>query len=283
MARRLLTLAGVSSLLVSGLVGVAAPASAAPATPAVTYQNCLDVWNHIHRPINDWEPGFQAKFDNDDDGLGCENPPKGYVGPKYDPLPKPTPKPQPIAAPATRFRDVPNNRQFAAEINWLASKGVTTGYSDGTFRPAGTVDRGTMAAFFYRMAGKPSYTPPKKSPFKDVPTTHQFYKEISWMASKGISTGYADGTFRPSAKITRDAMAAFFYRLAGKPNYQVPARSAFRDVSTNRQFYKEISWMASKGISTGYKDGSFHPVNSITRDAMAAFIKRYDSNVKRIG
>lgn len=207
---RLLTLAGVSSLMVSSLVGVAAPASAAPATPAVTYQNCLDVWNHIHRPIKKGEPGYSKKLDRDGDGVGCDIPPAGYTGPV--PSTKPTPKPQPIAAPATRFRDVPNNRQFAAEINWLASKGVTTGYSDGTFRPAGTVDRGAMAAFFYRMAGKPSYTPPKKSPFKDVPTTHQFYKEISWMASKGISTGYADGTFRPSAKITRDAMAAFIKR-----------------------------------------------------------------------
>jgi len=33
------------------------------------------------------------------------------------------------------------------------------------------------------------------------------------MADAGISTGYADGTFRPAAKVTRQAMAAFMYRL----------------------------------------------------------------------
>lgn len=50
--------------------------------------------------------------------------------------------------------------------------------------------------------------------FSDVPTTHPFFDEIEWMADRGISTGYADGTYRPSADVTRQAMSAFMYRLA---------------------------------------------------------------------
>ncbi|MBG6179994.1 S-layer homology domain-containing protein, partial [Arthrobacter sp. CAN_A1] len=133
------------------------------------------------------------------------------------------------------------------------------------------------AAFMYRMAGSPSYTAPARSPFGDVSTNNQFYKEISWLASTGISTGYPDGTYRPLGSVNRDAMAAFMYRMAGSPSYTAPARSPFGDVSTNNQFYKEISWLASTGISTGYPDGTYRPLTLVKRDAMAAFMYRYST------
>ncbi|WP_055804509.1 S-layer homology domain-containing protein [Arthrobacter sp. Leaf337] len=65
------------------------------------------------------------------------------------------------------------------------------------------------------------YVPPAESPFADVPTTHNFYKEISWLAKQGISNGWTeeDGskTFRPAASILRDQMAAFMYRYKVQP------------------------------------------------------------------
>lgn len=50
--------------------------------------------------------------------------------------------------------------------------------------------------------------------FSDVPDTHPFFHEIEWMADAGISEGYADGTFKPNAPVTRQAMSAFMARLA---------------------------------------------------------------------
>ncbi|WP_229675185.1 S-layer homology domain-containing protein, partial [Pseudarthrobacter scleromae] len=72
------------------------------------------------------------------------------------------------------------------------------------------------AAFLYRMAGAPDYTAPAGSPFADVVTGQQFYKEMAWLAEKGISTGWVeDGRrlYRPLQAISRDAMAAFLFRL----------------------------------------------------------------------
>lgn len=173
------------------------------------------------------------------------------------------------------FRDIKAGDVFSHEIFWTATNAIANGYSDRTFRRFNQVERGAMAAFFYRMAGSPAYTPPAVSRFKDVPTTHQFYKEISWLAEQGITTGFSDGTFRPAENINRDAMAAFFYRFAGSPSFNAPARSPFTDVATNRQFYKEISWLSANKISTGWADGTFHPGEPIRRDAMAAFIYRF--------
>ena len=48
--------------------------------------------------------------------------------------------------------------------------------------------------------------------FNDVPTTHPFHDAISAVADAGITTGFPDGGFHPSAAVTRQAMAAFLER-----------------------------------------------------------------------
>jgi peptidoglycan/xylan/chitin deacetylase (PgdA/CDA1 family) len=173
------------------------------------------------------------------------------------------------------FTDVPASNQFYNEISWLALNNITTGYPDGTFRPVSPVNRDAMAAFLYRFKGSPAYTPPAISRFSDVPTTSQFYKEISWLAESGITTGYPDNTFRPLASVNRDAMAAFIYRMNGKP--AVTGTSSFTDVAANNQFYPEITWLSQTGITTGFPDNTFHPVEPVQRDAIAAFLYRYNS------
>ena len=94
----------------------------------------------------------------------------------------------------------------------MRDQGITTGYPDGTFRPNAPVNRDAMAAFFYRAAGSPAYLAPAQSPFADVSTNNQFYREIAWIADRKISTGWPDKTYRPGNAINRDAMAAFIYR-----------------------------------------------------------------------
>ena len=95
----------------------------------------------------------------------------------------------------------------------MRDQGITTGYPDGTFRPNAPVNRDAMAAFFYRAAGSPAYLAPAQSPFADVSTNNQFYKEIAWMHSQNIAHGWPDRTFRPLQPVQRDAMAAFIYRM----------------------------------------------------------------------
>lgn len=172
------------------------------------------------------------------------------------------------------FADIPPGHPFHTEVMWAYRTGITTGWADGTFRPVDPIDRNAMAAFLYRKAGKPAFTAPARSPFRDVRPSDPFYKEITWLAAKGISTGWADGTFRPEEPIDRDAMAAFMYRYAGKPAYTAPRTSPFRDVPRQDLFYKEISWMRSSGLSTGWADGTYRPKEKIERAAMAAFLHR---------
>ena len=86
--------------------------------------------------------------------------------------------------------------------------------------------------------------------------------------------------------VFRQDMAAFLYRLAGKPAYvPTPADVArFRDVSWSTPHAAEIWWLASAGISQGWDmhDGTFEfrGMNSVVRQDMAAFLHRLDTYVK---
>lgn len=183
----------------------------------------------------------------------------------------------PELPPAPTFRDVNQDTVFAREITWIAAVGITTGYPDGTYKPLYKVNRDMMAAFLYRLAGKPEHTPTRK--FKDVPTNHVFFKEISWLASKGITTGWPDGTFRPYQPINRDQMAAFLYRFAGSP--AVEKFSDFRDVRPGMPFYNEISWLADTKVTEGWDDNTFRPLQPVYRDTMAAFLHRFAKRVTK--
>jgi hypothetical protein len=175
------------------------------------------------------------------------------------------------------FPDVSPTHPFAHEIDWMLEREISEGYEDGTFRPAGRVSRQAMSAFMYRLDGYPDVDEPTQPSFLDVPFDHPFSYEIEWMNQAEISTGYSDGTFRPDASVTRQAMSAFMYRLADEPTFVDPATPSFSDVGPAHPFFHEIEWMAAEEISTGYTDGTFKPSAPVTRQAMSAFLFRLDA------
>ena len=180
----------------------------------------------------------------------------------------------PLCWEETRFSDVPDDHAFAGPIAWASIFGVGQGYPDGTFRPTAPVTRQAAAAFLERTVG-PSFTPPAVAAFSDVPTSHPFYAEISWLDAEGIATGYPDGTFRPGAVVTRQAVAAFLHRLEGAPLTPVPATPIFSDVPSDHPFAAEITWVAQSELATGYDDGTFRPGAVVSRQAMVAFLHRW--------
>ena len=112
------------------------------------------------------------------------------------------------------FTDVLNpSHPYYKAIYWAAQKGITKGYSDGSFGIDLPCTRGHAVMFLWRVAGCPAPKAVSKSPFSDVPKTHTFYKAVSWAASYKITTGFSDGTFRPSAECTRGQCVAFIYRM----------------------------------------------------------------------
>lgn len=109
------------------------------------------------------------------------------------------------------FRDVSTSATFFLPITWGSATGVVTGYKDGTFRSSRNVTRGEFAMMLYRTA-KPRHSAPAKTPFRDVSSSASYYAAVTWMAKEGLTTGYSDGSFRPSQNITRGEVAAIMHR-----------------------------------------------------------------------
>lgn len=183
-----------------------------------------------------------------------------------------------VAATTSPFTDVAISHPFLAEITWLSQSGVTTGYPDGRFKPSANISREAFAAFLYRYShggGQPAAC--TRQWFTDVPVSSPFCGHIQWLAGTGLTTGYADGSFRPGSQISREAVAAMLqrYRASAGPVTTSCNRSLYRDAAAS-PFCAEITWLAATGITTGYPDGTFRPGRKVTREAIGAYFYRYD-------
>ena len=178
------------------------------------------------------------------------------------------------------FIDVDENTDHNDSIVWMSDQGITTGWltDEGyEFRPYQNIARCDMAAFIYRMAGSPEgeIDESVKTKFSDVTEDTPHCDAIWWMASKGITTGFSDGTFRPLDNIARCDMAAFLYRFAGQPtDFDHTVVDSLVDVSFDTYHYEAIAWLAAEGITKGFPDGTFRPLDNIVRCDMAAFVQR---------
>lgn len=188
------------------------------------------------------------------------------------------------------FSDVNSTTPHAEDILWLYRAGITTGWDEGngiiTYRGMDSVKRQDMAAFLYRLAGSPEFSASdnKGFVFSDVNETTPHYKEISWLATAGISTGWqeADGsrTFRGMDPVRRQDMAAFLCRLAvylGHSDYGEGV-NPFVDVTIDTPHRHEILWLCQYEITKGWieADGSrtFRGMDTVKRQDMAAFMHR---------
>ena len=177
------------------------------------------------------------------------------------------------------FIDVRNpSHAYYNAIYWAVGKGITKGYSDGTFGINRACTRGEMVMFLWRYAGKPKPKSVSKSPFKDVSTSHTFYNAILWAYQKGITKGYSDGSFGVNRNVSRGESMMFLWRLKGKKEPKAVSVSPFKDVPKTHTFYKAILWGYQKNITTGYtsgqKAGTFGINENCTRGQIVTFLYR---------
>ena len=103
------------------------------------------------------------------------------------------------------------NHWASREIAIAAQNGLVAGYDDGKFRPDASVSRAEMAVILSRMIEKTF--PRAGAGFPDVPGDHWAAEEIAALAASGILRGYEDGTFRPSAEVSRGEVAVLIERM----------------------------------------------------------------------
>lgn len=98
--------------------------------------------------------------------------------------------------------------------------------------------------------------------------------------TKPYASGYDDGSFLPNNNITRGELAAMIARLSyGDDLPDGMYQSSFPDVDSDAWFNKYIGYLEDKNVLSGYEDGTFRPMDTITRGEISAVIaraQRYD-------
>jgi hypothetical protein len=109
--------------------------------------------------------------------------------------------------------------------------------------------------------------------FSDVAAGGTHSTSIRCVDWYDIAQGFADGTFRPAAGVTRGAMASFIGRTILRGGGTLPGnpRDAFTDDngSVHERF---INRLAAAGVVLGRPDGTYRPNEIVTRGQMATFL-----------
>ena len=196
------------------------------------------------------------------------------------------------------FNDISMETPHYEDVQWLAIRGISTGYPDGSFRPFVNVARCDMAAFIRRFAKDnnwldASYWKPSKADwtaFEDIDSSSPHAEDVLWLAHTGISEGWDVGNgkkeFRPYDSVARCDMAAFLHRLASKAKVGDAATwkpygydwAIFTDVAEYSPHAEDVLWLAHSKVSQGWDEGdgtkTFRPLNNVARCDMAAFLHR---------
>ncbi|MDF2724240.1 MAG: hypothetical protein K0Q59_3915, partial [Paenibacillus sp.] len=108
--------------------------------------------------------------------------------------------------------------------------------------------------------------------FKDV-EKHWAKDEINNMGSRMIVNGVSNGVFNPDQNMTRAEFAAVIVRGLGL-KAESAAASPFKDVKSSDWFGGAVQTAYANGLISGFEDGTFRPLDSITREQAMVIIAK---------
>jgi hypothetical protein len=193
-----------------------------------------------------------------------------YVIETFPPRRTTSAAPQQINVLPTSFSDVPTDYWAYQYIEYLATAGIISGYSDNTFRPGNNATRGQFSKMIVLAEGWPANT--ANGPhFSDVAPGSAFYVYVETAVNRGVISGYANGTFRPNNNITRGQISKIIVLAEGWPAGNPPSPT-FSDVPPGSPFYIYVESAVAHGIVSGYADGTFRPNTNATRAQLSKML-----------
>jgi len=184
----------------------------------------------------------------------------------------------PNQAQAIRYSDVPSNHWAYYAIQYLAERGIMTGYPDGSFKPNNPLRREETAVLLTRLFGIQGITPDEPS-FKDVSMKDWSYPYVEVIKKTRVMADLLmDDTFKPDIFVTRIEFVAIQVRsLAMKYYADNIHRDEIEDAINEFTDFAQIpNWakgyltvaLRSKTIK-GYPDGTFQPNRYLSRAEIA--------------
>ena len=178
---------------------------------------------------------------------------------------------------ANPFTDVSEKDWFYGDVMFVYENGLMLGTSKTLFSPYGTATRGMMATILWRMEGSPA--PKGKNSFTDVEAGKWYADAITWTAENGIFAGYGKDKFGPDDPITREQLAAIFYRYADYKGYDLTVKGnldKFKDADKITDYAKTaMQWAVGSSLVKGKSGNLLDPQGTATRAEIAAMLHRF--------
>ena len=184
------------------------------------------------------------------------------------------------------FEDVPEGKWYVNSIQYVYDKGLMSG-SGSYFNPMKNVTRAQLVTTIYRLAGSPKVTDYSAcNDFVDVEPGKYYTDAVCWAYKEGIATGN-NGKFDTTGNLTRQQMAAFFFRFADVMGYDISDSADFSAMlnadKVSGYAVDAVKWAVGSGLISGSetKDAAgnvvydLNPRGNTTRAQLSAILQRF--------
>lgn len=184
--------------------------------------------------------------------------------------------------PSAPFTDVDTAKWYHLSVDYVLTHKMMNGVSSRAFAPNANLTRGMLVQILYNLEGKPKGT---AANYSDVQADAWYAEAVGWAASNKVVTGYADGTFRPNAAVTREQAAAILYRYAQSKGIDVSVGEntnilSYVDVQQASEYaIPALQWAVGAGVLNGKNGGRLAPTGTATRAEIAAIMQRWCENI----
>lgn len=184
--------------------------------------------------------------------------------------------------PSAPFTDVDTAKWYHLSVDYVLTHKMMNGVSSRAFAPNANLTRGMLVQILYNLEGKPKG---KAANFSDVQADAWYAEAVGWAAANKVVTGYADGTFRPNAAVTREQAAAILYRYAQSKGIDVSVGEntnilSYVDVQQASEYaIPALQWAVGAGVLNGKNGGRLAPTGTATRAEIAAIMQRWCENI----
>lgn len=204
------------------------------------------------------------------------------------------------------FSDVPEGHKYYDAVEFLKERGIIDGYSDGTFKPDGTINRaeamkiivlghfkwtneefdveafaenGTQEELDGDETGESTEgveVAEKKSAkvFSDI-SDEWFAPYVLKAYEQEIVGGYTDGTFKPGNNINKaESLKIILLAFTVDETFVDPGKNPFPDVPFSAWYAKYVKYAKDKMVIEPDAFGNFNAATDITRGEFADIIYR---------
>ncbi len=172
----------------------------------------------------------------------------------------------------TGFSDVDAGAWYAEAVIYCREHNLMDGTGNNRFAPESILTRAQLATVLYRIEGTPAVT--GTDAFTDTADGAWYNDAVLWASQQNLISGYGGGLFGPNDPVSREQMAAIFWRYAGSP--AADGAGDYTDEAEIASYAAAaVDWASVNNIVAPASAGVFAPKSNATRAHIAAALMNY--------